>query len=456
MSENTLQLLVDVHKASQQGPAAINQRQRKRFAEMVAYARANSPYYRELYKGLPEQVENPTLLPVTNKKKLMARFDDWVTDREVMLKKVRPFVENRDLFAKEFLGKYSVITTSGTTGTHGIFLVDKRTLSVIGPLFLSMFGAWLSPRDILRIITGGGRIAAVLAAGTPTATGVGISQFGPRLGMAFQALSVHTPMPELTTKLNEFQPLVLTSYRTVTKLLANEQEAGRLHIKPVLILPVAEGLPLDEYDRIAKVFNTKVGNCYAASECLFLSYSCKHKWLHVNADWVKVKPVDADYRPTPPGEQSHTVLLSNLANRAQPILRYDLGDSILQRPDPCPCGDRFPAIRVQGRAAEMLTFPTDHGERIDVPPLLFGTSIYHIPGIEQFQLIQTTPTNLRVSLRLADGADPDRVWQAVHTEITHLLAKHRLDHVTVERAEESPEQSPGGKYREVIPMEIQR
>ena len=49
--------------------------------------------------------------------------------------------------------------------------------------------------------------------------------------------------------------------------------------------------------------------------------------------------------------------------------------------------------------------------------------------------------------KLADQAD---------TEITRLLAKHRLDHVTVERAEESPEQSPGGKYREVIPMEIQR
>jgi len=452
MSENILRLLLDIRRARKQGPAAINQRQRKRFAEMVAYARANSPYYRELYKGLPEQVENPTLLPVTDKKKLMARFDDWVTDREVTLEKVRPFVENRNLFGKEFLGKYLVITTSGTTGTHGIFLIDKQSLSVIASIFLGKPHAWLGARDILRIIAGGGRIAAVLAAGTPTATGVGISQFGSRLGKAFQAFSVHTPLPELTTELNQFQPLVLTSYGTVTKLLTNEQEAGRLHIKPELILPVAEGLQLDEYDRIARVFNTKVGNFYAASECLFLSYSCNQKWLHVNADWVVLEPVDADYRPTPPGEQSQTVLLSNLANRAQPILRYDLGDSILQRPDPCPCGDRLPAIRVQGRAADMLTFPTDHDERITIPPLLFGTSIYHIAGIEQFQLIQTTPTNLRVRLRLADGADPDCVWQVVHSQITRLLTKHRLDHVTVERAKELPEQSSGGKYREVIPL----
>ena len=107
---------------------------------------------------------------------------------------------------------------------------------------------------------------------------------------------------------------------------------------------------------------------------------------------------------------------------------------------------------MQGRAADVLTFPTDHGERITVPPLLFDTSISHIPGIEQFQVVQTMPTNLRVRLRLADSADPDRVWQKVRTEITRLLAEHKLAHVTVERAEEPPEQSPGGKYREVIPL----
>jgi phenylacetate-CoA ligase len=171
----------------------------------------------------------------------------------------------------------------------------------------------------------------------------------------------------------------LTSYATVTKLLASEQEAGRLRINPVLVLLVAEGLAPDEYDRIARVFDTKVGNSYAASECPFLSYSCGHGWLHVNSDWVVLEPVDADYRPVPPGQQSHTVLVSNLANRVQPILRYDLGDSVLQRPDPCPCGNPLPAIRVQGRAADLLTLSTKQGERIPMPPLLFGTSIYQIP-----------------------------------------------------------------------------
>ena len=451
MSENQLWLLWDTWIAMKQGPSAIAQRQRARLAEMVAYARDHSPYYRELYKDLPERVEAPTLLPVTDKKRLMARFDDWVTDPTVTIEKARPFVENPDLFGKQLLGKYLVITTSGTTGTHGIFLTDKRTLSVVGPLFLRMISSW-GARDIIRIIAGGGRIASVLAAGTPTATGVGISRFGRRLGKALRELSVHTPLPDLAAELNRFRPLLLTSYGTVTKLLASEQEAGRLHINPVLVLLVAEGLAPDEYDRIAWVFKTKVANSYAASECQFISSNCEHGWLHVNADWVVLEPVDADYRPVAPGVQSHTVLISNLANRVQPILRYDLGDSILQRPDPCPCGNPLPAIRVQGRAADLLTFPTDQGKRITLPPLLFGTSLYQIPGVEQFQVVQTGPARLRVRLRPAAGADPERVRQAVHDRITRLLSEHKLGHVTLERAQEPPEQSPGGKYREVIPL----
>lgn len=50
------------------------------------------------------------------------------------------------------------------------------------------------------------------------------------------------------------------------------------------------------------------------------------------------------------------------------------------------------------------------------------------------------------------AADPARVWQAVNTEIRDLLTEHELTHVTVERAAEPPEQSPGGKYRTVIPL----
>ncbi len=180
---------------------------------------------------------------------------------------------------------------------------------------------------------------------------------------------VATPLPELVAQLNAFQPALLAPYATTAALLATEQQAGRLRIRPALVALAAEGLPDGEPARIAAGFGSIVGNSYAATECPFLSYSCRDGWLHVDADWVILEPVDADHHPTPPRQQSHTVLVTNLANRVQPILRYNLGDSVLQRPEPCPCGNPLPAIRVWGRTADLLTFPTPSGQSVTLTPL---------------------------------------------------------------------------------------
>lgn len=452
MDESILWLLNDTRKARKQGLDAIKQRQRARLAEMVAFARANSLYYRELYQNLPERVEDPRLLPVTSKKKLMLSFNDWVTDHEVTIEKTRAFVDNPALIGEPFLGKYTVTTTSGTTGTRGIFLLDDRSLAVASVLAFRMLSAWLEARDVIRILAGGARMAMVNATGGHFASAVAATRLRRRRGKAIQVFPVHMPLPEMVAELNRFRPVIIAPYASMGVLLASEQETGRLHINPVLMVLSAEGLPAREYDRIAKVFNTKVRHSYAATECPFLSYVCEHGWLHVNSDWAVLEAVDTDYHPVPPGKQSHTVLVSNLANRIQPILRYDLGDSVLLRPDPCPCGNPLPAIRVQGRTADMLTFPNDHGKSITIPPLVFVTLVDRVPGIDIVQIVQTTPTNLRIRLRHAAGADQDRVWRAVYNEITHMLAENKLDHVTVEHAEELPEQSPGGKFRKIIPL----
>lgn len=450
MRESFLWLLRDARNARRQGPAAIERRQRTRLSEIVAFARAQSPYYREIYRDLPEKLEDPKLLPVTDKKKLMARFDEWVTDRHVTMANVLAFLENPELVGESFAGTYTALTTSGTTGTRGVFLLDDRAMAVTNALFVRLLGAWLGMGDVIRIFAGGGRVAMIMAAGSHFASAVAAARLRKRLKQKLAALPVDMPLPEMVERLNRFQPVLMAPYASMAAILASEQEAGRLRIRPVILVLSAEGLPLHEYDRIAKVFRAKVRHSYAATECPFLSYSCEQKWLHVNSDWVVLEPVDADYQPTPPGQQSHTVLISNLANRVQPILRYDLGDSILQRPDPCPCGNPLPAIRVQGRAADVLTFTTGRGDQVKIAPLALTGEV---PGVDQFQIVQTTPTSLRVRLRLAAGADSNRVWRAVHDHLTHVLTGQGLGHVTLEHAEEPPEQSAGGKFREVIPLD---
>ena len=378
MADRLWTLVRDTRRVRAEGQPAVAARQRTRLAEIAAFARTHSPLYRDLLHRAPEQITDSTQLPVTNKKLLMSRFSEWATDREITIERAREFVGDSSRIGEKFLDRYLAVTTSGTTGIPGIFVVDDRTLRVTNALALRMLSDWLTASDVLRIAAGRGRMAMIMATGGHYASSVASARLRKRLGRMLQVLSVHTPLTDLVNELNRFRPVLLAPYASLAPQLASEQEAGRLQIQPMLLTLSAEGLPAAEYDRIANVFGAKVGNSYAASECMFLSYDCSERWLHVNADWVVVEPVNADYSPTPPGEQSHTVLITNLANRTQPILRYDLGDSILQRPDPCPCGNPLPAIRPKGRTADVLTFPSLRGGPIKVPLLAFGADV---PGV---------------------------------------------------------------------------
>ncbi|GIK49926.1 MAG: coenzyme F390 synthetase [Alphaproteobacteria bacterium] len=458
-SESAFSLLLDARKAMRKGAAAIAQRQRARLAEAVAHARAHSPFYRELYRDRPERIEDVSHLPVTDKKQLMDRFDDWVTDPDVTIEKARAFAENVDLLGERFLDRYTLSTTSGTTGTRGIFLMDDRAMAVTQAVFYRMLSSWLGVGDLIKVLLGGGRMSMVVATGGHFASAVAAARLrkgSAARAKAIQVLSVHMPIAELVERLNQHRPVLVAPYASLAALLADEREAGRLRINPALLALSAEGLPEREYGRIAQAFKCKVGNSYAATEVTFLSYSCEHHWLHVNADWVVLEPVDADYRPVEPGVHSHTVLVSNLANRIQPILRYDLGDSVLMRPDPCPCGNPLPAIKVQGRSAEVLYLANERGERVALAPLLFGTITDRTPGVERFQLVQASPTELRARLLAVAGESREFVWRAVRGQINNVLAAHGLGHVRVELDGDLPQQSPGGKYRQVIPLGSER
>jgi phenylacetate-CoA ligase len=56
-------------------------------------------------------------------------------------------------------------------------------------------------------------------------------------------------------------------------------------------------------------------------------------------------------------------------------------------------------------------------------------------------------------MRLAPNVDPNQVWRTTHAEIQQMLGEHGVGNVELKRADEEPQQSPGGKYREVIPLQ---
>ena len=138
---------------------------------------------------------------------------------------------------------------------------------------------------------------------------------------------------------------MLSGYATVLALLAHEQKAGRLRIHPVLINNGGETLTLHARALIEAAFGCSVSNGYGCSEMISLAFQCRRGSLQLNADWALLEPVDENWKAVPAGQPSATVLLTNLANRIQPLIRYDLGDSITVSREACPCGSALPPCR---------------------------------------------------------------------------------------------------------------
>ena len=104
------------------------------------------------------------------------------------------------------------------------------------------------------------------------------------------------------------------------------------------------------------IFKTKVIEIYQASEGQIAS-ACKAGHLHINEDLVFVELYDENNQLiTEPNVVGHKMILTNLVNDAQPLIRYEMNDMIVLD-EPCSCGSHFRRIkRIIGRCDDNLYF----------------------------------------------------------------------------------------------------
>ncbi|HEY5247691.1 MAG TPA: phenylacetate--CoA ligase family protein [Dermatophilaceae bacterium] len=453
-SPGSVRVILDLLRAQREGVSGLSRRQEMRLVALVTHARSESGYYERLYQGLPVgRVDLPELPPVT-KPELMAAFDDWVTDPAVTRAGVESFMSDPARIGTPYLGRYFVCSTSGTTGHPGLFVHDRGASTVYQAINYRIDLAWLSAREWWGLCRRRLRWASVYGTGGHFA-GEGWIEFQRRRSSwkrrSFRVFSLQQPLAEVVGALNAFQPAVLTSYPSVLELLAEEQVAGRLRLRPVLVELAGESVDADGRAGLAAALGGALRDAYGASECVLMAFDCVQGWLHVNSDWVILEPVEADYSPTPPGESSHTVLLTNLANRVQPIIRYDLGDSVVARPEPCPCGNPLPAIRVQGRRDDVLRLQATNGRTVSVPPLVVGSVLDKTPGVHRSQLVQTGPRSVLLRIDVKSDVPEVQVWEDAISNLVEYLAAQELSDIQIVRAAEAPERSStSGKYRQVI------
>lgn len=453
-SFSPLSIFMDARSITRGTPEMLASRQRERLNELVRFARANSRFYAEKYRGLPDDVTDVRLLPPVTKVELMEHFDDVVTDASVHKADVLQYISDLGNIGKPYLGKYMVWTTSGTTGTPGIFLEDKNWDAVITAVnVLRMGGEWYNMEVIRGMMKAGGNSASVFA-GNGHFLGVTMLErqraSNRSRGKRIRLIPVTLPLHEIVKQLNEFQPAMFAGYSSALGLLAQEQLKGRLNIHPSIVISSAEPLSDENRELIQKAFGVPPRNNYGCSEGGVMGYECNHGKMHINADWIIFEPVDANHNPVPAGQLSNRTLITNLANRVMPIIRYELGDRVTLLPQKCDCGITLPLIKVEGRTDEILRFESSSGGLIPVLPLALWSVIKETPGVLRFQAIQTAPDSLKIRLEAKHTEEYQAVWQRVYVNARDYLIQQGLDNVNIVRAEEPPMRDPkSGKFRNV-------
>jgi phenylacetate-coenzyme A ligase PaaK-like adenylate-forming protein len=348
-----------------------------RLRDLIEDAVGRSPYYREALGA--DAADRPLeSLPTLPKSLMMEQFDRIVTDPRVRMAELEPFLAEANAGAL-YLDEHRVFSTSGTSGVPGLFLYSQAE-----------FAEWVSIfiRSFARLgMTGETRIVGI---GAPSA--LHLSQ---QVIAAMQAgrtgaprVSVTTPLDELVDALNDYQPEVFGGYPSMIALLAEEQLQGRLAVTPRVVLTSSEVLTEDAAARIEAAWTKPVQGYFTTEVGVVAADSPEHVGMHVCEEAI-VEVVDDDNRPVPPGTLGSRVLLTNLVNRTQPLIRYELSDAVELASGPDPSGRPFDRIvRIDGRSDDVLRLPAKGGGTVAVHPYRIRAPFVQLLDVLQYQVVQ--------------------------------------------------------------------
>ena len=408
-------------------PAEVLALQQRRLRSLLRHAVRQSPFYRERFRGLDVEACALNELPVLTKAEMMAHYDDLVTDRRVSRRGIEDFIAAPANLGKLFLGRYAVCHTSGSQGQPAV--VVQTWKDVMRGFAVQFARGHPLPKRItvlLKRYWDPVRLAVVTQQPGFYPSGAAFTYLqNARLPfLRLLRLSVFDPVEQTVERLNAFRPQYLSGYTSSLEVLAREERAGRLRLRQAGCLEqctnLSEALPPDSRTFIEQTFGVHVSDQYSMAECATLTVGCNARdGCHLNADHAVLEVVDDLYRPAPPGTAGSKVLLTNLYNRVQPMIRYEIGDVVTLSAGRCPCGSNLPRIEaVAGRTKERLWVQEGDTCR-EIPYYLFLAGLHHYLDMAEHQVVQTGRNRFVVRVAPLPGKtlSADRVRKLVYDSV---------------------------------------
>ena len=425
-------------------PQQIQAAQRDGLRRLLTHAVTHSPFHRRRLAGVdPERLEPADLssLPVMTKADMMAALDDVVTDRRLTRELVEQALAATGTQPVPILDHYLALASGGSSGQRGLVVFDPAAavafaLSLVRPLLARLRALGGPP-------PGGLPVAMVAAASAVHVTGAAPAlSAGPGMPLRFLPVPVTLPLPQIVERLNALQAPALYGYPSMLARLAAEQRAERLHVAPLAVTTTGETLLPQTRAAITEAFGAPVVDNFGSTEGLVGASAPGDSVLVFNTDLCIVELVDSDNRPVPPGVPSAKVLVTNLYNLTQPLIRYELTDSFVRQPD-APDNGHLQA-RVQGRADEVL-----HYQTVDVHPHVIRSVMLRCAEVVDYQVRQRAH-GIEVDAIVAGTA----TTQALSTRLAEALAHAGLSHpqVSVRIVDDLQRHQQTGKLRRFLPL----
>jgi phenylacetate-CoA ligase len=247
------------------------------------------------------------------------------------------------------------------------------------------------------------------------------------------------------TEIRAMRPKMLFGYPSAFAHIARHAQDHGIRLDDIGIkvaFVTSERLYDHQRELIQKVFGCPVANGYGGRDAGFIAHQCPAGGMHLTHEDIIVEIIDAEGRVLPAGE-SGEIVVTHLATKDFPFIRYRTGDIGVLDDKLCACGRTLPLMKeVQGRSTDFLV--AQNGT------VMHGLSLIYIvrdlPGVRQFKIVQESLDLTRILLVT------DAEFDTAHLPNIERGGKARLgENVTVEVSlvdEIPPEKS--GKYRYVV------
>lgn len=252
-------------------------------------------------------------------------------------------------------------------------------------------------------------------------------------------------LDRFVAEIRAFRPRMLFGYPSALSLIARHARKRGLAMDALgvkVAFVTSERLYDEQRAAIEEVFACAVANGYGGRDAGFIAHACPQGRLHITAEDIIVEVVDRQGRPLPAGEAGE-IVVTHLATRDFPFIRYRTGDVGVLGGEPCPCGRGLPVLaEIQGRATDFVV--ARDGTIMHGLALIYV--VRDVPGIERFKILQEGLEHTRVLL--VPGPDFDEgCLEGIRSGIAARLGEGvRVD---LERVAEIPAEA-SGKFRYVV------